>query len=33
MLQWDIAQRVSGRDIRYVKLIPTETKANQNTYY
>ena len=24
MLQWDIAQRVLGRDIRYVKLIPTE---------
>ena len=23
MLQWDIAQRVLGRDIRYVKLIPT----------
>ena len=24
MLQWDISQRVSGREIRYVKLIPTE---------
>ena len=27
LLQWDIAQRVSGRDIRYVKLIPTEPKS------
>ena len=27
LLQWDIAQRVSGRDIRYVKLIPTESKS------
>ena len=27
LLQWDIAQRVSGRDIRYVKLIPTETES------
>ena len=27
LLKWDIAQRVSGRDIRYVKLIPTEPKS------
>ena len=27
LLQWDIAQRVSGRDIRYIKLIPTETES------
>lgn len=27
LLQWDIAQRLSGRDIRYVKLIPTEPKS------
>jgi len=27
LLQWDIAQRISGRDIRYVKLIPTEPKS------
>ena len=27
MLQWDIAQRVLGRDIRYVKLIPTEDES------
>ena len=27
MLQWDIMQRVSGREIRYVKLIPTEAKS------
>ena len=27
LLQWDIAQRVSGRDIRYVKLIPTQTES------
>ena len=27
MLQWDITQRVSGREIRYVKLIPTEAKS------
>ena len=27
LLQWDIAQRVSGRDIRYVKLTPTEPKS------
>jgi len=27
LLQWDIAQRVSGRDIRYVKLIPTENES------
>lgn len=27
LLQWDIAQRVSGRDIRYVKLIPTEPES------
>ena len=27
LLQWDIAQRVSDRDIRYVKLIPTEPKS------
>jgi outer membrane lipoprotein-sorting protein len=27
LLQWDIAQRVSGRDIRYVKLIPTEAES------
>ena len=27
LLQWDIAQRVSGRDIRYIKLIPTDTES------
>lgn len=27
LLKWDIAQRVSGRDIRYVKLIPTEAES------
>lgn len=27
LLQWDIAQRVSGRDIRYVKLIPTDAES------
>tara|TARA_B100000900_G_scaffold115173_2_gene96749 strand:+ start:17343 stop:17987 length:645 start_codon:yes stop_codon:yes gene_type:complete len=27
LLQWDIEQRVSGRDIRYVKLIPTDTES------
>ena len=27
LLQWNIAQRVSGRDIRYIKLIPTETES------
>ena len=27
LLQWDIAQRVSGRDIRYVKLIPTQAES------
>ena len=27
MLQWDILQRVSGRDIRYVKLIPTKAES------
>ena len=27
MLQWDISQRVSGREIRYVKLIPTEAES------
>ena len=27
LLQWDIAQRVSGRDIRYIKLIPTEGES------
>jgi outer membrane lipoprotein-sorting protein len=31
LLQWDIAQRVAGRDIRYVKLIPTEAE-NQSKY-
>ena len=32
LLQWDIAQRVSGRDIRYVKLIPTDIE-NQSKYF
>ena len=27
LLQWDIAQRVSGRDIRYIKLIPTDRES------
>ena len=27
LLQWDIAQRVSGRDIRYIKLIPTQAES------
>ena len=27
LLQWDILQRVSGRDIRYVKLIPTKAES------
>ena len=27
LLQWDIAQRVSGRDIRYIKLIPTHAES------
>ena len=27
LLKWDIAQRVSGREIRYVKLIPTEAES------
>lgn len=27
LLQWDIAQRVSGRNIRYIKLIPTDTES------
>tara|TARA_B100002019_G_scaffold223236_1_gene196127 strand:+ start:23 stop:667 length:645 start_codon:yes stop_codon:yes gene_type:complete len=31
LLKWDILQRVSGREIRYVKLIPTETE-NQSKY-
>ena len=27
LLQWDISQRVSGRDIRYIKLIPTDAES------
>ena len=27
LLKWDISQLVSGREIRYVKLIPTEGKS------
>jgi outer membrane lipoprotein-sorting protein len=27
LLQWDIEQRVNGRDIRYVKLIPTDPES------
>ena len=27
LLKWDISQRVSGREIRYVKLIPTEAES------
>lgn len=27
LLRWDISQRVSGRDIRYIKLIPTDTES------
>jgi outer membrane lipoprotein-sorting protein len=27
LLKWDISQRVSGREIRYIKLIPTETES------
>ena len=27
LLKWDILQRVSGREIRYVKLIPTEAES------
>ncbi len=27
LLQWDIAQHVSGRAIRYVKLIPTDSES------
>ena len=27
LLKWDISQRVSGREIRYVKLIPTEGES------
>ena len=32
LLQWDIAQRVSGRDIRYIKLIPTQAES-QSKYF
>ena len=27
LLRWDISQRVSGRDIRYIKLIPTDAES------